>query len=57
MNWHSLLSAVIFLGKGALVAGFLGFLIICYVSQAQKRIAKYKKSGRFIDLLKIFSRY
>ena len=57
MVWHSFFSAAIFLGKAALVAGIVGVLIFGYVSQTQKRVADYRKTGRLRDLLKILSRY
>jgi hypothetical protein len=57
MNWHSLINAAIFLGKAALVVGLFGVLIFGYASQTQDRVARYKKTGRVWDLLKIFSRY
>jgi hypothetical protein len=40
-----------------LFVGLVGVYIIGANSQTKERIAKYKKSGRLIDLLKIFSRY
>jgi hypothetical protein len=57
MSWHFLFTAAIFLGKAALMVGLVGLLIFGYVSQTQNRVAKYKKTGRIWDLLKIFSRY
>ncbi len=57
MSWHSLFTAAIFLGQAALVVGLVGVLIFGYVSQIRNRVAKYKKTGRIWDLLKIFSRY
>ena len=57
MNWHAFFPAAIFLGKAALVAGFVAFLIYCQVSQTKERNATYKKTGRLRDLLKILSRY
>ena len=57
MNWHALFSAAIFLGKAALVTGFVAFLIYCQVSQTKERIATYKKTGRLRDFFKILFRY
>jgi hypothetical protein len=37
--------------------GVIAILIFGRVSQTKKRIAEHKKSGRFVDLLKIFSRW
>lgn len=37
--------------------GFVSIYIIGATAQTKGRVAKYKKSRRFIDLLKIFSRY
>lgn len=57
MNWHSLSAAAVFLVNAVLIFGLAVLLIFGLLSQTQERIAKYKKSRRFIDLLKIFSRY
>jgi hypothetical protein len=57
MNWHSILSAAKLLGTAAVLVGVIALMIFGAVSQTQRRIIKYKKSGRFVDLLKIFSRY
>lgn len=56
MSWHTLSSAAIFLGKAVLIFGLVCILIFGSVAQTQERIAKYKKSRRIIDLLKIFSK-
>jgi len=40
-----------------LFVGFVGVYIVGAASQTKDRVAKYKKSGRLVDLLKIFSRY
>jgi hypothetical protein len=57
MNWHSILSIAKQLGTSALLIGVIAILIFGQVSQTKRRIAEYKKSGRFLDLLKIFSKY
>jgi hypothetical protein len=57
MNWHSIFSAAIWLGKAVLVVGVVAILVFGYVSQTQKRLSKYKRTGRLMDLLKMFSRY
>jgi hypothetical protein len=57
MNWHSILSIAKQLGTAALLIGVIAILIFGQVSQTKPRIDEYKKSGRFLDLLKIFSRY
>jgi hypothetical protein len=57
MNWHPILSAAKLLGTAAAIIGVIVIVIFGGVSQTQRRITKYKKSGRFVDLLKIFSRY
>jgi hypothetical protein len=57
MSWHPLFSAAIVLGNATLLVGLVGVLIFGYASRTQERVAKYKKSRRLIDLLKIFSKY
>jgi hypothetical protein len=57
MNWSSIPSIAKQLGTAALLIGVIAILIFGQVSQTKRRIAEYKKSGRFLDLLKIFSRY
>jgi hypothetical protein len=57
MNWHSIFATAILVAKAVLVGGVVGMLVMVYVSDTQKRIVKYKKSGRLTDLLRIFSRY
>jgi hypothetical protein len=57
MNWNPILSAAKLLGTAAVLVGVIAILIIGGVSQARRRIAKYNQTGRFIDLLKIFSRW
>jgi hypothetical protein len=41
----------------AVIVGVIAIVILGQGSQAQHRIAKYNKTGRFIDLLKVFSRW
>jgi hypothetical protein len=57
MNWYSILSAARLLGTATVIVGVIAILIIGGVKQKKRRIAEYKKSGRFLDLLKIFSKY
>jgi hypothetical protein len=57
MNWSSILSIAKQLGTAVLLIGVIAILIFGQVSQTKRRIAEYKKSGRFLDLLKIFSRW
>jgi hypothetical protein len=57
INWHSILSAAKLLGTAAAIVGVIAIVIFGVMEQTKRRIAKYKKSGRFLDLLKIFSRY
>jgi hypothetical protein len=57
MNWYSILHAAKLFGTAAAMVGVIAIVIIGRASQTQRRIANYKKSGRFVDLLKIFSRY
>jgi hypothetical protein len=57
MNWHSILSAVKLLGTGVGIAGVIAIVIFGGAAQKQRRIAEYKRTGRFIDWLKIFSKY
>ena len=57
MIWHSLFIASVFVGKAVLVVGVICLLVFGRVSQTQERIAKYKKTGRIVDLLKILSRW
>ncbi len=57
MNWHSILYAARLLGTAAAIVGIIAIVIFGQASQARQRLAKYKKSGRFVDLLKILSRY
>jgi hypothetical protein len=57
MNWYSILHAAKLVGTAAAMVGVIAIVIIGRASQTQRRIANYKKSGRFVDLLKIFSRY
>jgi hypothetical protein len=57
MTWHSLFAAMILIGKVVLLLAIFGVLTIGFLAQTQQRYSKYKKSRRFIDLLKIFSRY
>jgi hypothetical protein len=57
MNWSSILSAAKLLGTAAAIVGVIAIVIFGVMEQTKRRIAKYKKSGRFLDLLKIFSRY
>ncbi|HZL26791.1 MAG TPA: hypothetical protein VFC39_09695 [Acidobacteriaceae bacterium] len=57
MNWHSIVSAAKLLGTAAVIVGVIAIVIFGQASQTQRRMAEYKKSGRLIDLLKIFSRY
>jgi zinc transporter ZupT len=57
MNWYSILSATKLLGTAAVIVGVIAIVIFGGVQQKKRRIAEYKKSGRFVDLLKIFSKY
>jgi hypothetical protein len=57
MNWYSILSVAKLLGTAALIVGVIAIEIFGGMNQTKRRIAEYKKSGRFLDLLKIFSRY
>jgi hypothetical protein len=57
MNWYSILSAAKFLGTAAAIVGIIAIVIFGGVEQKKRQIAEYKKSGRFVDLLKIFSKY
>jgi hypothetical protein len=57
MNGYSILSAAKLLGTATVIVGVIAIVIIGGVKQKKRRIAEYKKSGRFLDLLKIFSRY
>lgn len=57
MNWHPILSAAKLLGTAAVIVGIIAIVIFGQTSQTQQRLTKFKKSGRFVDLLKIFSRY
>jgi hypothetical protein len=57
MNWYSILSATKLLGTAAAIVGVIAIVIFGGVEQKKRRIAEYKKSGRFVDLLKIFSKY
>jgi hypothetical protein len=57
MNWYSILSATRLLGTAAAIVGVIAIVIFGGVEQKKRRMAEYKKSGRFVDLLKIFSKY
>jgi hypothetical protein len=57
MNWYSILSAAKLLGTAAVIVGVIAIVIFGGVKQKKQRIAEYKNSSRFLDLLKIFSRY
>jgi ABC-type transport system involved in cytochrome bd biosynthesis fused ATPase/permease subunit len=57
MNWYSILSAAKLLGTATVIVGVIAIVIIGGLKQKERRIAEYKKSGRFLDLLKIFSKY
>jgi hypothetical protein len=57
MNWHFILSAVKLFGTAAVIVGIIAIVIFGQASQTRQRVSQYKKSGRFVDLLKIFSRY
>ena len=57
MNWHPILSAAKLLGTAMVIVGVIAIVIFGQASQTRQRITKYKKSGRFVDLIKIFSRY
>jgi hypothetical protein len=57
MNWYSILSAAKLLGTAVVIVGIIAIVIFGGASQTQRRITQYKKSRRFVDLLKIFSRY
>ena len=56
MNLHSILSAARLLGTAAVIFGIMVIVIFGQISQTRRRLTKYKKSGRFVDLLKIFSK-
>jgi hypothetical protein len=57
MNSYSILSAAKLLGTAATIVGAIAILIFGLMQQTKRRIAKYKESGRFLDMLKILSRY
>jgi hypothetical protein len=57
MNWHSILSTAKLLGTAVVIAGVIAIVVFGGAAQTQRRVAEYKKTGRFIDWLKIFSRY
>jgi hypothetical protein len=57
MNWSSILSVAKQLGTAVLLVGVIAILIFGQMAQTKRRIAEYKKTGRFVDLLKIFSRW
>jgi hypothetical protein len=57
MNWPSILSAAKLLGTAVVIVGVIAIVIIGQGSQARHRIAKYNRTGRLIDLIKIFSRW
>jgi hypothetical protein len=57
MNWYYILSTAKLLGTAAAIVGVIAIVIVGGVEQKKRRIADYKKSGRFVDLLKIFSKY
>jgi hypothetical protein len=57
MNWHSILSAAKLLGTAALLVGIIAICIAGTIEQEKQRIVKYKKTGRFLDFLKIFTKY
>jgi ABC-type transport system involved in cytochrome bd biosynthesis fused ATPase/permease subunit len=57
MNWYSILSGAKLLGTATVIVGVIAIVSIGGVKQTKRRIAEYKKSGRFLDLLKIFSKY
>jgi hypothetical protein len=57
MNWHSVLAAAKSTGTVVALVGVIAIVILGGASQTQRRLAAWKKSGRFMDLLKIFSRY
>jgi hypothetical protein len=57
MHWYSILSAAKLLGTAVANVGVITIAIFGGVEQKKRRIAEYKKSGRFVDLLKIFSKY
>jgi hypothetical protein len=57
MNWHSILAGAKFLGTAVIIVSVIAILIFGTVAQTQRRITRYKTSRRFMDFLKIFSRY
>jgi hypothetical protein len=57
MNWHSILSAAKLLATAGVLVGVIVIVVFGQAAQTRDRISKYKKSGRFADLLRIFSRY
>jgi hypothetical protein len=57
VNWHSILSTAKLLGTAAVIVGLVAIAILGGALQKQRRISEYKKSGRFVDFLKIFSKY
>jgi hypothetical protein len=57
MTWNLILSAAKVLCTAAMIVGVISILAFGHAAQARKRIAKYKQTGRFIDLPKIFSRW
>jgi zinc transporter ZupT len=57
MNWSAILSAAKLLGTATVIVGVIAIVIFGDVKQTKRRIAEYKKSGRLLDLFKIFSKY
>jgi hypothetical protein len=57
MKWYSILHAAKLLGTAAVIVGVIAIVIFSRASQTQRRMTAYKKSGRFADLLRIFSKY
>lgn len=53
----SLLSVAKQLGTGLLLIGVIVIVSFGRVAQTKERVAEYKKTGRFVDLLKILSRW
>lgn len=57
MNWHAVLSAAKSIAAALVTFGVCAIVIFGQGSQVQRRLRAYKKSGRFLDFLKVFSRY
>lgn len=57
MSLASIVSVAKQLGTAVLLIGIIAILVIGQMSDTKRKIVRYKKSGRFLDLLKILSRW